>query len=141
MIEFVLIAPILFGVLFAIIEFGWTYYQILDTRHGAREGARLVAVNYAPGGISGTDQRDALIAEICALVEESTGTRVEITFADTTKTEAGDTAVVRVERDLVQLTNFYDVFLNSVVPSSDVTFRLERDASWAATAGTPQACP
>lgn len=140
LIEFVIIVPILVGILFAIVEFGWTFYQVLDTRHVAREGARLVAVNYSPNDNTGADQRDDLIAEICLRIEDPGVSRVSLEFIDAAKTDVGDMAVIRVERDLEQLTNFYNEFLKDVTPNSEVTFRLEREAGWAPTTSlTP--CP
>ncbi len=140
LVEFVLIVPILVGILFAIVEFGWVFYQVLDTRHGAREGARLVAVNYSPNDNSGSQQRDDLIAEICLRLEEPGLSRVSLTFENASDTDAGDMATIRVERDLEQLTNFYAEFLNNLTPSSEVTFRLERNAGWSATSGLTD-CP
>ena len=46
LVEFALIAPILFLLIFGVIEFGWAFSQNMDVRHGARETARLAAVNY-----------------------------------------------------------------------------------------------
>ena len=140
MVEFALVAPLLFAILFAIIEFGWGYFQVLDTRHGAREGARLVAVDYTAGGLEGDAQRDLLVQEVCARLENSTLSRVEFKFLTAGDDDAGDLAVVRVERDLEQITQFFDHLLGGFTPSSEVTFRLEKDASWTPTAG-PQACP
>lgn len=140
LIEFALIAPLLLAILFGIIEFGWAFYQVLDTRHSAREGARLAAVNYTTGGVDGDAQRDLLVAETCARLENPQLSRVELSFASAGSDKAGDLAVVRVERDLEQLTSFFSGILDGRTPSSEVTFRLERDASWTATAGV-QACP
>lgn len=140
LIEFVIIVPILVGILFAILEFGWAFYQVLDTRHGAREGARLIAVNYSPNDNTGTAQRDDLIAEICLRLEDPALSRISMEFVSSSDTEAGDLAVIRVERDLEQLTNFYAEFLDNVFPNSEVRFRLERDAGWAPTTSLT-ACP
>lgn len=141
MVEFALILPMLMLVLFGIIEFGWAFYQVLDTRHGAREGARLIAVNYEPTSGSDADtQRNDLIAEICTRLEDPTSTRVKIALSTVGDSDAGDLAEIRVEKDLEQITNFFGEFLDTFKPSSDVTFRLERDASWSETAGL-QNCP
>jgi hypothetical protein len=43
-VEFALIAPILFMLIFAIFEFGTGYSRYLAITHAAREGARLAAV-------------------------------------------------------------------------------------------------
>ena len=44
--EFALILPLLFIVLFAIIDFGWVLNQQLAVTAAAREGARYYAVHY-----------------------------------------------------------------------------------------------
>ncbi len=139
-VEFALVSPLLFLVLFAIIEFGWTFSQILDTRHATREAARLAAVNFQPTADLGKDQTDLMIAEVCTRLEDSSTSRVELTFISATDVDAGDLAKVRVERDLEQLTGFFGPVLDSILPSSEVEFRLERRATWAESVGK-QACP
>lgn len=140
LVEFALVAPLLFAILFAIVEFGWAFYQVLDTRHGAREAARLIAVDYTTGGADGDDQRDVLVQEICGRIESPATSRVEMGFVASGAEGAGDLATVRVERDLEQVTGLFDNFLKGVTPASEVTFRLERDASWEPTVGE-QPCP
>ena len=44
--EFAIVVPIFFLLIFGIMEFGWAFFQKLDVRSGANEGARLAAVNY-----------------------------------------------------------------------------------------------
>ena len=140
-VEFALILPILFVILFGIIEFGWTFYQVLDTRHGAREAARLIAVDYEPtDGSTPDEQRDDLIEVICTRIEDPAVSRISVSLVTAGNRDAGDLAMVRVEKDLEQVTNFFGEFLDSVTPNSEVTFRLERDASWSETAGL-QSCP
>lgn len=135
-----LIAPLLFALLFAIIEFGWTFAQVLDMRHGAREGARLAAVDYRPNDEIGSDQTDEIIAVICERIDDPTVTRVRLEFASSSASAAGDTATIEVERDLEQLSGFFAPILNGVTPGSEVTFRLEQPADWSATSGF-QDCP
>lgn len=139
-VEMALIAPVLFTILFGIIEFGWAFSQVLDVRHGAREGARLAAVNYRPVDETGSDQTDAIIATICERVDDPSVTRVRLAFVDNTATSVGDAAVIQVERDLEQLSGYFDPFLASMTPDSEVTFRLEQPADWSETTGF-QACP
>jgi hypothetical protein len=45
MVEFALVAPIFFLVLFALIEFGWYVYQVQVINEAAREGARYAIVH------------------------------------------------------------------------------------------------
>ncbi len=137
MVEFALVVPLLFGVLFGIVEAGWTFGQVLDMQHVAREGARLAAVNYQPTSDDGDLQTGELVAEICKRLESPDDGRVSLTFA--TDGSAGALATIRVERDLDQLTGFFG-FLDTFEPASEVEFRLERPVSWNATTGM-QVCP
>ncbi len=138
LVEFALISPFLFVILFGILDFGWAFAQILDTRHGAREAARLAAVDFQPTSDEGQDQTDLIVAEICARLESPEVSRVNLAL-ETSDTSGGALATVRVERDLEQLTGFF-TFLDDLEPSSEVTFRLERNVSWVSTLGE-QACP
>lgn len=139
MVEFALIAPLLIALLFGIIEFGWAFSQVLDTRHGAREGARLVAVNYHPTGSTGSTQTDEIVAEICRRVDDPQEYRIDFRLETSGEDQPGDVAVVSVKRNLEQLSGFYDPFLKDVEPQSMVTFRLEQEATW--DPATAQACP
>jgi Flp pilus assembly protein TadG len=139
LVEFALISPILFLILFAILEFGWTFSQVLDTKHGVREAARLAAVNYQPTVDEGTVQTDEIVAEICRRLDEPSASRVVLTL-DTSDSSVGSLATVRVERDLEQITGFFSSMLDGYDPASEVSFRLERDVTWTATVGE-QSCP
>jgi hypothetical protein len=139
-VEMALIAPLLFTILFGIVEFGWAFSQVLDVRHGAREGARLAAVNYRPVDETGSDQTDAIVATICGRIDDPTVTRVRLAFVDNTATSVGDDAIVQVERDLEQISGYFDPLLAGMTPDSEVTFRLEQPADWSETSGF-QACP
>lgn len=140
LVEFALIAPLLFTILFGVIEFGWVFSQVLDMRHGAREGARLAAVNYQPTTATAATQTGEIIAEICNRIEEPGVSRVEITFDTSGSSDVGDYATIRVERDLQTLTGFFDSMFSTLTPNSEVSFRLEQPASWAETASLT-ACP
>ena len=71
LVEFALVAPLLFVLLFGIIEFGFAFVQWLDVRHGARETARLVAVNYNPNNNVGDPQAQDILAEGCSRMDDS----------------------------------------------------------------------
>lgn len=61
LIEFALVAPLFFILLFAIVDLGWMFYVNLTMQHAVREGTR-----YAVTGRSdlGRDRRAALIQKI-----------------------------------------------------------------------------
>jgi Flp pilus assembly protein TadG len=126
LVEFGIVALPLFLVLFGIIEFGWAFAQHLDVRHGARESARLVAVNYkANTGSTGTTQSDEIIAESCDRMDG--GETVEL---DVTNAAIGQPANVEVSKNLDTLTGFLDFALGGVTMRSDVEIRLEQAATW-----------
>ncbi len=135
LVEFAFVGPILMALLFGIIEFSWIFNQVLDVRHGSREAARLIAVNYQPGTAVGTAQTNAIIDEICSRVDEPSEVRVTIVLDAAGADNPGDLATVRVERNLQQLTGFFDVFLSNVQPSGETTFLLEQHATWSPDVG------
>ena len=84
MVEFALVLPILALLLFGIIEFGSAYSQTLNIRHGAREGSRLVAVNYNPSGQTGQTQANTVAAAICNQMDLVRGATVSLSVDGTT---------------------------------------------------------
>lgn len=145
LVEFAVLAPFLFLLIFAIIEFGWAFYQNVDVRHGSRETARLAAVNYRPAPAdTGATQTTKIIAEGCARMDAPANTSIQLTLTNTNGNAAtgdiGDTIRVRVEKPLDQLTGFLGPFLNNKILKSDVDIRVEQTASWTAN-GSPEFCP
>ncbi len=142
LVEFALLAPLLLLLLLGMIEFGWLFAQNLDVRHGAREGARLAAVNFPEGpppnsGSRSDPNRDALVAEICNRMQTSTDADVTMTSTG----GVGDAATVTVTLAIDTLTGFVDFLLPpSLTLDSTVQIRLEQNATWSNTAGA-QACP
>jgi Flp pilus assembly protein TadG len=131
-VEFAILLAPLFLIIFGIIEFGNAYSQNLDVRHGAREGARLVAVNYKPTAATGDAQSTIIRTEICTRMGASSTTQVRL---QRTGPAAGtDTATVTVQRPLTQLTNFLNFALSGKTLTSTVQTRLEQTATWNATA-------
>lgn len=119
-VEMALVAPFLLMVLLGIIEFGWTFSQFQDVRHGAREAARLAAVD------AGTDA--AMTAIVCGQMEVSSGHT--ITFDLSGGAEIGDIAQVTVVAPLNLITNFFlfDAMLPATL-TSEIEFRLEQPAT------------
>lgn len=141
LVEFAIISPVLFMVIFAIIEFGWAFGQHLDVRHGAREGSRLVAVNYGQDDsppLTGGGQTDAIVAQMCGHMDLP-GTP-EVTLEYLGGPEVGEFALITVENDLETITGFLDFALDNITLSSSVETRIERGfdngtddvATWAA---------
>ncbi len=132
--------PVLILFLFAIMEFGWAFTQHLDVRHGARETARLTAVNVNPGDVAPSAQAWAIAAVGCSRLEHASGSTIQIEFEDTTKTVVGDTATVTVTRDFDQLTGYLDPIFGGLSLESELDFRLEQDATWLPMTNT-YTCP
>lgn len=135
LVELALAAPVLFLLIFAIVDFGWAFGQHLDVRHGAREGARLAVVNYDAGG---ADQTADIVAETCSRMEADSTVTVELTLPGTAA--RGETVEVTVARPVETLTGFVDFALAGRTLRSTVVSRLERDATWTPTSG-PVSCP
>lgn len=132
LVEFGIVAPLLFLLVFGIIEFGWAFLQYLDVKHGAREAGRLAAVNY--GTSTGTAQSDEIIDEICTRIDNPDG--VSFTLSMPGGSTTGDTVEVLATRTYSSLTGFFN--FASVTLDSTVEVRLEQDATW--TTQT-KACP
>ena len=139
-VEFALVAPLLFLLIAATIEFGWAFHQLMDVRHGARETARLVAVNYRESSTaSGTTQTNQLIVAACQRMDARDGVNVVLDRLGTAA--IGGTSKVTVTRPLETLTGMLDFALGGKTLTSDVQTRQEQVATWAETAAAGQACP
>lgn len=136
-VEFALVLPLLLTLLFGIIEFSWAYSQQLDVRHGAREAARLVAVNDFPDGQTADDltaaqQAEYLVEEICERMDLSTEAAVTLALETVGGVSAGQTALVTVETDLTTVTGWFDPLIGSKTLTSTLEVRIEQEATWAA---------
>lgn len=127
LVEFAIIAPLIFLLLFGIIEFGWTFYQLNDVRQSARETSRLAAVNYRTSAVTGATQTQQIVDEVCDRMEEGD---VEIAISKTTAA-VGAEVTVTVRRDYHSLTGFLDSFYNPSSINSTVKTRLEQKATFA----------
>jgi Flp pilus assembly protein TadG len=126
LVEFAIIAPLIFLLLFGIIEFGWTFYQLNDVRQSARETSRLAAVNYRTSAVSGSTQTQQIVDEVCARMEEGD---VEIIITKS-GSAVGDAVTVTVQREYEALTGFLTSFYNPSSINSTVETRLEQKASF-----------
>jgi TadE-like protein len=143
-VEFAIVAPLLFLLLFGIIDFGWAFSQNLDVKHAAREGARLAAVNAAPG--ADPDERlDALIAMVrersTELADEDT--EVFVAFAEgpaddddpDSDQDVGDSVIICVRHPLRSLTGATTTFLSGSLQSKAV-IRMEKVPNFSSGDGT-----
>lgn len=150
MVEFALVMPILVLFLFGIIEFGSVYAQNLNLRHGAREGSRLVAVNYNPNGQTGQTQADTIGDAICKKMDLTRGATVALSVDGATyptdATSPGRFATVVVTSPVNQVTGFFNPILKPITLKSTVQSRIEQQVTWTSAASSyaspvPYNCP
>lgn len=133
LVEFALIAAPLLLILFGTIEFGWSFFQLNDVRHGAREGLRLSVVSSGvmPNTAGWTTQGERLAQATCERMDQRDGVTIGITIVDldspTNGFDVGDDLTMTASKPLDQLTMMFDPMLNSVVLEEVVTSRLEQD--------------
>lgn len=141
LVEFGIVLPLLFLLIFGIIDFGWAFFQQLDVRHGAREGARLAAVNYKTTATpTAADQLTQIVNETCARMDA--GDNVSVRFHRTGSAAVGQPVEVTTSKPIDTLTGFVDFALGGRTTTSNVRIRLEQDATWANMAASDlRACP
>ena len=134
LVEFALTAPLLFLLLFGIIDFAWVFATNLDVKQGAREGARITAVNTPDTG------NVDLAAEICDRMDlAGSDTATTITWTSDGTPEVGEGVTVTVSTPLDTLTGFVDwAFSGGATLDSTVEIRIEQTPDW--SDGT-QNCP
>ena len=122
LVEFAMLLPFLLLLVLGIVEFGYFLGEFNDVRHGAREGARLAAVN--------AGDNNFLEIETCSRMDLTSGVTVQ--FTDGAGGAIGSTGTVAVIATPSSLSGvgFIEIFLPSQLQSS-VDFRLEQEStSW-----------
>lgn len=129
LVEFAMVAPLLMILIFGIIEFSWVFAQNLNIRHGAREGARLAAVDFTP-----------LVDETCNRMDIVSGATVTIAGTDINSPSGmgpGDEVAVTVGAPVQPITGMFNAWLPANLTST-VSIRVEQPPTW--TDGTTP-CP
>lgn len=126
LVEFAIIAVLLFTILFGIVEYGWVFANNLDARHGAREAARLAAVNWG--------DEAAIAAETCDRMDIQGGANFMFTDGGT----VGSVGIVSVSIPYTPLVGLPFIPVPATL-SSQVEIRLEQDSSLWGTG--PATCP
>lgn len=116
LVEFAIMAILLFSLLFGIVEYGWVFANNLDARHGAREAARLAAVNWGSEG--------AIATETCDRMDLQTG--ANFTFTD--GGNVGSVGVVAISLPYTPLVGLPFIPVPATL-SSQVEIRLEQNSS------------
>ena len=134
-VEFAMITPLLILLLVGVIEFSWTLATNLDVKQGAREAARLTAVNYPDTGNAG------LAGEICSrmdLIGSDSSTTITWSSDDGTP-DVGEGVTVTVSTPHETLTGLIDFFFSGISTlDSTVEIRVEKPPDW--SDGT-ESCP
>jgi Flp pilus assembly protein TadG len=127
LVEFALIAPFLILLLVGVVEFSWLLATNLDVKQGAREGARLTAVNFPDTGNAD------LAAEICSrmdLIGADPATTITWASEDGSPS-VGEGVVVTVNTPHQTLTGLLDSLFSGITTlSSTVEIRIEKPAAW-----------
>lgn len=117
-----LVMPLLLVLVFGIMEAGWLFAQVTETRNAAREGARLAVVDF------GTASQVAF--ETCNRAAlSSDGAVVTVTPAGDVSDPIGDptaNVTVDVQNTYNTLTGFLDPIFAGASLDAQVTMRIER---------------
>jgi Flp pilus assembly protein TadG len=128
LVEFALVAPLLILLIFGIIEFSWVLAQNLNIRHGAREGARLAAVDHTP------------LSDVCGRMDIVSGATITFTGTEINGTAGfgpGDEVEATATAPVSPITGMFNTWLPANL-TSIVSIRVEQPtAGWT----TPVSCP
>ena len=127
LVEFALILPLLLALVFGIIEASWAFGQHNDVRHGAREGARLAAVDFGNGSAIAT-----AVCQRMDSVNPALSPEIELTLLQG-PARIGGLGEISVTADLDTITGVMDAFFGGVTLKSTVEFRLEQPVSGSTT--------
>jgi Flp pilus assembly pilin Flp len=134
LIEFAMLMPFLLLLLIGIVEFSWTFATDLDVKQGAREGARLAAVNFPDTG------EVDMAAEICSRMDlVGSDPATTITWTSDGTPEVGEGVIVTVSTPHNTLTGFLDWAFGSITTlDATVEIRIEQPPTWSdATVNCP----
>ncbi len=137
LVEFAIILPLLVLLVFGIIEASWAFAQHNDVRHGAREGARLAAVDF--GNLAQIGQA---VCDRMDVVYPASNPQVTLTPQPGPST-VGGLGEITVQGSLSTLTGLLDWAFGGIQLTSTVEFRLEQPVSGAPAwwGGGTFACP
>ncbi len=122
LVEFALVMPLLLLLIFGMVDAGWAFFQNLEVRHGAREAARLAAVDFGTA--------DEIIRETCARMNVPSGSAAVAVTLSKTGADIGDKATVTVTRPNHQSLTGLLPFFDSISLDSTVEIRIEQPAGW-----------
>lgn len=154
LVEFALAAPLLFVVLFSLVDFGWAYNQAQAVRQASRDGARAVVAG-SVGSASCTTSPAAtgqLQSAVCltkartALPDSTTKVRIAAKTSGTCSsgvaasasapcTGAGDPVAVCVQHAMRSVSGVWQWQFNGRYLTSSTVMRLEKTLPFALSGG------
>lgn len=125
LIEFAIVMPLLVLLILGIVEFSWILATNLDVNQGAREGARLTAVDTPAGN-------GALRTEICERMDlVGNDVATSITWLSDGSPAVGEGVSVTVASPVTTLTGLIDFFFTGFTTlQSTVEIRIEQPPTW-----------
>ena len=139
LVELAFTLPLLLLLLFGIIEASWAFSQQNNIRHGAREGARLAAVDF--GDVSTLGQ------EVCDRMDVIAGSQSPTVALTPIGSDSviGGQAQIQVSANVKTITGFMDAWFAGRTVSSTIEFRLEQPLSgepawWNSGSGGSYSC-
>ena len=140
LVELAFTLPLLLLLLFGIIEASWAFSQQNNIRHGAREGARIAAVDFGNVATIGQEVCDRM--DVIAATQSPT---VVLTPIPADGSTLGGRADISVSANLRTITGFLDPIFAGRTVGSTIEFRLEQPLSgapawWNGGAGGSYSC-
>lgn len=127
MVEFAMIAPLLFLFILGIIEMGYALFVYTSVQNAAREGARAAAVRPCADGADTTQIKNATLSRMPALVDVASidPSAIGITYSNGSATTAdfGDTVTVTLAYQFQLL----DPLTQRLIPQVNVNATASRD--------------
>jgi Flp pilus assembly protein TadG len=121
MVELAIVLPLMVMLMFGTVEASWAFAVANDVRHGAREGARLAAVDY--GDVT------TIATEVCDRMDIVNG-NVTVALSDASAGAddgaRGSEGKITVSITYQSLTGIFDTWMGGKTINSDIDFILEQ---------------
>jgi hypothetical protein len=129
-VELAIVVPLLFALLFGIIDFGFTMSDSVSVRQGVREGARQGVVGSVGSLCTGSDTQKlvCLTKDRIGSVGGSVSVAVRLTSGDSVAT-AGHSLLVCAAVPMRSMTGLFSPILNGRYLTSKVDMRVEQTSS------------
>jgi len=130
LVEFAIVAPLVFLLLLGTIEFGIQFNNYQSVRSGVRDATRSATVGRVPSTCSpaSTDSGTNLACYVRDRIGLGSSTAIKVVWTAAVASDATDKGSVKVcaERPASSLTGLFSTFLGGRYLRSQVTMRIER---------------